>query len=61
MVPIEISSPHSFLFDLYTHYTLSLHRLAAIHNAPDIQTDRVTAIGRLRYSIGGLKTYKENI
>ena len=46
----------TFLFDLYTHYRPVLHRVATLHNAADRQTDRSLAIGRLCYSIDGLKT-----
>ena len=48
----------TFLFDFYTHHTPILHRLAAMHNAADRQTDRQTravGIGRLCISIGGVK------
>ena len=50
-----------FLFDFYTHYGHILHRLVIIHNAEDRQSDRTMAIGRLRYSIGGLKMKRPKI
>ena len=50
----------TFLFDFYTHYRPILRRLATIHNAADrrqtTDTDTALAIGRLCYSVGGLKS-----
>ena len=46
----------TFLFDFYRRPIF--HRLAIIHNAADRQTDIAMAIGRLNYSIGGLKLHK---
>ena len=55
-IPIEMSSPHSFLFDFYMPYRPILPRLATIHNAANRQTtERAIGIGRLCYSIGSLK------
>ena len=46
----------TFLFDSFTHYKPILHRLATMHNTADRQTDRTIEIGRLCYSIDGLKS-----
>ena len=51
MVPIEISSPHSFS----TSILVIGPSCTAIHNAADRRTDRATAIARLCYSIDSLK------
>ena len=51
MLPIETSSPHSYLTSVYT----ILHRFAPIHNVADRQTtDTAIGIGCICYSIGGL-------
>ena len=53
MVPIEMSSPHSYSTYMHT-IGLILRRLATIQNAADRQTDRHMVKGRLCCSIGGL-------
>ena len=60
IVPIEISSPHSYSTSMHTHQMTILHCLATIHNAADRHTDRMVRIGRLCNSIGVLKTTKQH-
>ena len=46
----------TFPFDFCAHYRHILRHLVTIHNAADRQINRAIGIGRLCYSIGGLRT-----
>ena len=55
MVPIKMSSPHSYSTSIYTG--LSCTVWPQYTRQTDRQAGRVIAIGRLCYSIGGLKNF----